>query len=102
MGRKLNCLENIFSRTIRDEESGCLLFTEEVDKDGYPRISYQGKNRIGSAIVFELYYGGIPAGHEVDHRCHVRRCLEPTHLRTLTHRQNVIQIKAYVETRHQS
>jgi hypothetical protein len=71
-----------------------------LDKDGYPRISLQGKMGLGSHVVFELYHGAIPAGHEVDHICHVRRCVEPTHLRALTHRQNVIYIKAYVEKRN--
>jgi hypothetical protein len=72
-----------------------------LDKDGYPKISLRGKMRLGSHVVFELYYGGIPAGHEVDHICHVRRCVEPTHLRALTHRQNVIQSKVYMDKRHQ-
>ena len=100
MSRPVNSLENIFSRTIRDEESGCLLYTGAVNEKGYPRISLQGKNRIGSNAVYEMAYGTISEG-EVDHICHVRRCVEPTHLRALTHRQNVIHIKAYMEKRHQ-
>ena len=99
MGRKTNSLDNIMSNTIRDE-SGCLLYIGALDKDGYPRISLQGKNRIGSNAVYEMAYGTISEG-EVDHICHVRRCVEPTHLRALTHRQNVIHIKAYMEKRHQ-
>ena len=99
MGRKTNSLDNIMSNTIRDE-SGCLLYIGALDKDGYPRISLQGKNRIGSNAVYEMAYGTISEG-EVDHICHVRRCVEPTHLRVLTHRQNVNHIKAYMEKRHQ-
>src|SRR5215471_12710423 len=101
MPRGINTLQNIFSRTIRDDENGCLLFTGALDKDGYPRISLEGETGLGSQVVFKLYYGAIPAGHEVDHICHVRRCVEPSHLRLLTHRQNVIYIKAYVEKRSQ-
>src|SRR5215471_9728378 len=101
MPRGINTLQNIFSRTIRDDENGCLLFTGALDKDGYPRISLEGETGLGSQVVFKLYYGAIPAGHEVDHICHTRRCVEPTHLRLLTHRQNVIYIKTYVEKRHQ-
>src|SRR5215471_9888175 len=101
MPRGINTLQNIFARTIRDEENGCLLFTGALDKDGYPRISLEGETGLGSQVVFKLYYGAIPAGHEVDHICHVRRCVEPSHLRLLTHQQNVIYIKAYVEKRNQ-
>ena len=101
MPRGINTIENIFSKTIRHEESGCLLYTGALDKDGYPMISYQGRMRLGSHVVFTLSYGAIPLGYEVDHICHTRRCVEPTHLRLLIHRQNVIYIKAYVEKRHQ-
>src|SRR5262249_12851060 len=101
MSRPVNTIENIMSNTIRDEESGCLLYTKALDKDGYPRISLEGETGLGSQVVFKLYYGAIPAGHEVDHICHVRRCVEPSHLRLLTHRQNVIYIKAYVQKRNQ-
>src|SRR4030095_14882355 len=97
MGRKINSLDNIMSNTILDDESGCLLYTKAVDKDGYPRISLQGKTGIGRRVIYEKHYGAIPEAHEVDHICYVRRCVEPSHLRLLTHRQNVIQIKAYVE-----
>src|SRR5712691_10368343 len=99
MSRGMNTLANILSKTMRDEESGCLLYTGALDKDGYPRISLQGKKRMGNDVVYEMSYGVIPEGHEVDHICYVRHCLEPIHLRALTHRQNVIQIKAYVEKR---
>lgn len=101
MPRSINTLKNILSHTLRDEASGCLLYTRGLDKDGYPKISLQGKMGLGSHFVFALSYGAIPEGYEVDHICHVRRCVEPTHLRLLTHKQNVIQIKSYVEKRHQ-
>src|SRR5215831_2145284 len=93
MPQGINTLQNIFSRTIRDDENGCLLFTGALDKDGYPRISLEGETGLGSQVVFKLYYGAIPAGHEVDHICYVRCCVEPSHLRLLTHRENVLHSK---------
>src|SRR5215831_9353984 len=100
MPRGINTLQNIFSRTIRDEESGCLLYMGALDKDGYPKISYQGRMRLGSHVVYEMIHGTISEG-EIDHICHVRRCVEPTHLRALPHRDNIIHIKAYMEKRNQ-
>src|SRR5215471_9116920 len=101
MPRGINTIQNILSKTIRDEESGCLLYMGRLDKDGYPRISLQGNKGLGSRVLYEKHRGAIPAGHEVDHICHVRRCVEPTHLRALPHRDNVIHIKAYMEKRNQ-
>ena len=95
MGKKPNCLENILSRTIRDEESGCLLYMGAVNEKGYPRISYQGKMRVGSHLVYEMWYGAVPEECEIDHTCYNRRCLEKTHLRPLTHKENIIRTERY-------
>src|SRR5215510_15389696 len=100
MPKSINTLQNIFSRTIRDRANGCLFYTGALDKDGYPRISYQGRMWLGSHVVYKLYYGAIPEGCEIDHRCYNRRCLEPTHLRALSHRENVLHSKTYDEKRH--
>jgi hypothetical protein len=51
--------------------------------------------------MYKWRYGAIPEGCEIDHACYNRRCLEPTHLRALSHRENVIHSKTYDEKRHQ-
>src|SRR5262249_42346884 len=99
MPRGINTIQNILSKTIRDEESGCLLYMGALDKDGYPKISYQGRMRLGSHVVYEMIHGTISEG-EIDHICHVRRCVEPTHLRALSHRENVIHSKTHDEKRY--
>lgn len=38
--------------------------------------------------AYQYFVGAIPEGQEVDHRCHVRACANPIHLRTLTHAEN--------------
>ena len=100
MPRRTNTLQSIKSHSIRDDESGCLLYMGYLDKDGYPNIQIQGKMYRRSHIVYRQYYGDIPEGHEIDHICYVRHCLEPTHLRALTHRENVLHSKTNDEKRH--
>lgn len=34
--------------------------------------------------------GAVPAGLTLDHRCRVRCCVNPAHLRPLTNRENVL------------
>ena len=58
-------------------------------------ISYNGKMVRGSRWVYKQYYGTIPVGHDIDHTCYVRRCLERTHLRPLTHSMNVTHSRTY-------
>ena len=42
-----------------------------------------------------MWYGAVPEGCDVDHTCYNRRCLEKTHLRPLTHKENVIKTERY-------
>lgn len=94
-------------------------FWMKVDKDGpvHPRLGtrcwiYRGStmNGYGKFVVrqigvmgrggkrytmcahrfsWQLANGPLPAGLEVDHRCHVTLCVNPEHLRPATHAQNM-------------
>ena len=101
MGRKVNSLTNIFANTIRDEEGGCLLYQGSTDKDGYARVSFKNKTVRANRLVYQLLQGlaTLPQGQAVHHVCSNRRCIEPTHLAPLSHKQNIIQTKVYVERR---
>jgi len=45
---------------------------------------------VGAHIpAYERAYGPVPGGLEVDHLCHVRLCVNPTHLEAVTHAVNV-------------
>jgi hypothetical protein len=100
MGRKVNTLENILSRAIRDEEKGCLLYITSLNKKGYPLVSFNNKTYKASRLVYEMLYGVIKDEQEIDHTCYERRCVERTHLRALTHRENVLHSKTYDEKRN--
>lgn len=39
-------------------------------------------------LSYELYYGPIPEGLQINHRCDNRRCVRPSHLYAGTQRQN--------------
>lgn len=39
-------------------------------------------------LAYETWVGPIPGGLTVDHKCHVRRCINPTHLRVLSNVEN--------------
>ena len=95
MGRKINTLENILSKTQRDEDTGCLIYSGAVNNKGYLMISSQGKKRRANRLVYEMWYGAVLEGCDVDHTCYNRRCLEKTHLRPLTHKENIIRTERY-------
>ena len=43
-----------------------------------------------SRVVYEEHYGPIPKGLVIDHKCGNGACVEPTHLRAITQRQNLL------------
>ena len=42
-------------------------------------------------ISYQIHKGRIPPAKEVDHTCNNRKCVNPTHLQLLTHRENVLK-----------
>lgn len=79
----------------------CWPWHRAISTQGYGRVHVNGRQTAAHRVVYELFVGPIPAGHEVDHTCHNadltcaggptcehRRCCNPAHLRTVTHREN--------------
>jgi len=67
---------NVKARTRKDENSGCLLWTGPLNKDGYGNASGTGAHRRS----WENEKGPIPKGLYVLHKCDVRHCVNPEHL----------------------
>lgn len=68
----------------------CWLWTEtQLDNAGYGRVSIGGKTREAYRAVYEELVGPVPEGFVLDHKCHVRRCVNPGHLQPVTRKQNM-------------
>src|SRR5690625_263691 len=66
----------------------CWLWEEGRTKNGYGRIGASYAHR----VMYEIHYGYLPpasSGLEIRHRCHVRLCVNPSHLEVGTRKQNV-------------
>jgi len=77
------------------DPNGCWLWMAATNSKGYGQIwdgtfTPAGNRRMAKAYraVYEIYRGPIPAGKQLDHTCHVRRCVNPEHLRPVTSKQN--------------
>lgn len=71
---------------VRKSES-CWEWTAAAYR-GYGLFRSRGKVRLAHRLVYEWMRGPIPEGMEVDHMCHNRGCVNPDHLRLLTHSEN--------------
>ena len=87
-------LSRLFSRCVVN--NSCFEFTGPISrtKNGYPKIGISGKNHSGHRIVYESHFGEIPTGMCVMHTCDNTRCLNPSHLKLGTKKDNTLDMMA--------
>ena len=68
----------------------CWLWTAGCSR-GYARFRYEGGQHVyAHRYAWELLVGEIPEGMTIDHLCRVSHCVNPEHMRVVTHRENVL------------
>lgn len=80
--------EAFAARTVRDDATGCLLWTGTLNIGGYGRMRNAGESIAVHRYAWEQAHGPIPEGKYIDHACHNRACAEVAHLRLVTMMQN--------------
>lgn len=74
----------------RPELGPCWIWTGAVSADGYAIMGLRGASPYVARWAYEQFVGPIPDGHEPDHLCSVRACVNfETHLEPVTHAENV-------------
>jgi len=73
----------------------CWIWTGSLTDDGYGLLPNAGRRMIGSNTAHRYSYivtfGHPRPGMVLDHRCRIRSCVQPLHLREVTAVENVLQ-----------
>lgn len=62
----------------------CWVWKGALSSAGYGRITVAGVLMYAHRFGYELLVGKIPPGHEIDHLCRRRNCVNPNHLEAVT------------------
>lgn len=74
--------------TLADDPKTCWEWTRSK-RNGYGQFNLVGIPRATHRLAYTDTYGPIPDGMVVDHICHNRACVRPTHLRLLSPQANI-------------
>lgn len=82
-------LEQRFMDNVWIVESGCWVWMGALYTQGYAAFYVMPGTRVrGHRWSYEHFVSPVPDGMVVDHRCRVRSCVNPSHLRPATFAQN--------------
>lgn len=68
---------------------GCWRWHGALQPTGYGMLWNGRRPEQAHRVAYKLFIGEIPDGCEIDHICRNRSCVNPSHLRAVSHRENM-------------
>lgn len=69
--------------------SHCHLWTGSTNNSGYGQTWLNGSMKYVHRLAYENKFGKIADGKEMGHLCHNKTCMNPDHLKEMTHQENI-------------
>lgn len=83
-------LSRFQSKVQVDIETGCHIWTAGRLHSGYGVFSLRGRRLVAHRVAYEHWIGPIPEGMVLHHECRIRPCVNPSHLRPVSTRENLL------------
>lgn len=87
--RNGDVMARFWSKVDIGNHDDCWNWTAAILRSGYGSFRGADGTKVAHRVAYESTRGKIPEGLVLDHMCHNRRCVNPSHLRTLTRGQNI-------------
>lgn len=87
--------EDRFWQKVNKSE-GCWEWTASLGSSGYGQVRVGGVDGMvapAHRVAYELTHGTVPRGMDMDHTCHNRSCVNPAHLRAVSHKENMENLR---------
>jgi hypothetical protein len=81
-------IDRYFQKIIAPSWFACWMWRSTHDRDGYAKIKVNGENAGAYRVAYELAFGPVAKGLELDHLCRVRGCVNPLHVEPVTPLEN--------------
>ena len=91
MPRRITDFERFEAKYEPEPMSGCWLWLAARDKHGYGVFSVRHRSILAHRFAYQHYGGVTEVPLELDHLCRVTSCVNPAHLESVTHAQNVLR-----------
>lgn len=91
MSEELKTIERLFTH-VDKQPNGCWVYLGYKNEWGYGRLRCNGKKVLAHRLVYKHYFGEIPKGKLVCHKCDNPVCLNPYHLYLGTNKDNLMDM----------
>lgn len=90
----------IFLKNMEKKDNDCWEWRRQKNPvTGYGTSSYKGKNMGAHRVSYILFYGHIPNGLVIHHRCENKICVNPEHLEAISQSEN-LRLAGWHGTQH--